>query len=72
MLIYYLNDKQTDDMKVIVELYDNRPMSASVPKRVTCTVAEAQVPMKGIAATPQYAFTPLQLFNYLLLIHAYK
>ncbi|KAM7528644.1 hypothetical protein LguiB_032054 [Lonicera macranthoides] len=43
-----------DDMKVIVELYDDRPMSASVPKRVTCTVAEAQVPMKGIAATPHY------------------
>ncbi|KAF5930089.1 hypothetical protein HYC85_030962 [Camellia sinensis] len=30
------------------------PMSASVPQRVTCKVVEAQVPMKGIAATPHY------------------
>ncbi|CAL5354269.1 unnamed protein product [Camellia sinensis] len=35
-------------------LYDERPMSASVPQRVTCKVVEAQVPMKGIAATPHY------------------
>ncbi|KAK9273466.1 hypothetical protein L1049_018276 [Liquidambar formosana] len=43
-----------DDMKVMLQLYDGRPMSASVPKRVTCTVAEAQGHMKGITATPQY------------------
>jgi translation elongation factor P len=43
-----------DDMKVIVELYDDRPMSASVPNRVTCKVAETRDPMKGIHATPQY------------------
>ncbi|CAK9144728.1 unnamed protein product [Ilex paraguariensis] len=41
-------------MTVTVQLFDERPMSASVPQRVTCTVAEAQVPMKGIAATPHY------------------
>ncbi|KAA8549676.1 hypothetical protein F0562_001306 [Nyssa sinensis] len=43
-----------DDMRVTVELYDEKPMSASVPQRVTCKVVEAQVPMKGIAATPHY------------------
>ncbi|PSR86909.1 Elongation factor P like [Actinidia chinensis var. chinensis] len=43
-----------DDMKVTVQLYDQKPMSASVPQRVTCKVVEAQVPMKGIAATPHY------------------
>lgn len=43
-----------DDMKVSLQLYDGRPMSASVPKRVTCTVAEAQGHMKGVTATPQY------------------
>ncbi|GMP92133.1 hypothetical protein CsSME_00042487 [Camellia sinensis var. sinensis] len=42
-----------DNMTVTVQLYDERPMSASVPQRVTCKVVEAQVPMKGIAATPQ-------------------
>jgi len=40
-------------MTVTVQLYDGKPMSASVPQRVTCKVVEAQVPMKGIAATPQ-------------------
>ncbi|CAA2986465.1 uncharacterized protein LOC111405849 isoform X2 [Olea europaea var. sylvestris] len=43
-----------DDMKVIVQLYDERPMSASVPHRVTCTVTEAAEPIKGIGATPHY------------------
>ncbi|KAJ0793171.1 putative ribosomal protein L2, domain 2 [Helianthus annuus] len=42
-----------DDITVSVELFNDRPMSASVPKRVTCTVVEAQVPMKGMGATPQ-------------------
>ncbi|XP_071720919.1 uncharacterized protein [Rutidosis leptorrhynchoides] len=41
-----------DDITVSVELFNDRPMSASVPKRVTCTVAEAQVQMKGMGATP--------------------
>ncbi|KAI3511667.1 hypothetical protein L1887_18824 [Cichorium endivia] len=41
-----------DDVTVSVELFNDRPMSASVPKRVTCTVVEAQVPMKGMGATP--------------------
>ncbi|XP_034688383.1 elongation factor P [Vitis riparia] len=43
-----------DDMKVTLHLCDGKPTSASVPKRVTCTVVEAQVPVKGSTATPQY------------------
>ncbi|KAI4344845.1 hypothetical protein L6164_012032 [Bauhinia variegata] len=36
-----------DELKVKVYFYDDKPLSASVPKRVTCTVKEA------IAATPR-------------------
>ncbi|XP_028759655.1 uncharacterized protein LOC114718492 [Neltuma alba] len=36
-----------DEMKVKVQFYDDKPLSASVPKRVTCTVKEE------IAATPR-------------------
>lgn len=43
-------------MSVTVELYDDKPMSASVPPRVTCTVVETQAPVKGIGATPQYVY----------------
>ncbi|KAL3529796.1 hypothetical protein ACH5RR_009118 [Cinchona calisaya] len=43
-----------DDMKVTLQLYDKRPMSASIPQKVTCIVAEAQVHVKGSTATPQY------------------
>ncbi|KAJ8645127.1 hypothetical protein MRB53_006875 [Persea americana] len=43
-----------EDMKVSLQMYDGKPMSASVPQRVTCTVTEAQSPMKGLTATPQY------------------
>ncbi|XP_027072767.1 uncharacterized protein [Coffea arabica] len=43
-----------DDMKVKLQLYDEKPMSVSIPPKVTCTVAEAQVPIKGSTATPQY------------------
>ncbi|KAG7022024.1 efp, partial [Cucurbita argyrosperma subsp. argyrosperma] len=42
-----------DDMKVMVQLFNDTPLSASVPKRVTCVVKEAQPPMKGIAAAPK-------------------
>ncbi|XP_059659372.1 uncharacterized protein LOC132306138 isoform X6 [Cornus florida] len=41
-----------DDMKVNVQLYDGKPVSASIPQRVTCKVVEAQAPIKGIGATP--------------------
>ncbi|XP_033513863.1 uncharacterized protein [Nicotiana tomentosiformis] len=42
-----------DDMKVSVQMYDGRAMSASIPTRVTCTVAESEIPMRA-SATPQY------------------
>lgn len=43
-----------DDMKVTLQMYDGKPMSASIPTRVTCTVAEAKSHIKGLTATPQY------------------
>lgn len=43
-----------DDMKVTVQYYDGKPMSASVPQRVTCTVVDAQPNTKGLTAAPQY------------------
>ncbi|RAL39942.1 hypothetical protein DM860_008082 [Cuscuta australis] len=43
-----------DDMKVSVQMYDERPMSASIPTRVTCTISEAPVHVKGASVTPQY------------------
>ncbi|KAJ8432684.1 hypothetical protein Cgig2_034010 [Carnegiea gigantea] len=43
-----------DDMTVTVQYFDDRPMSASVPHRVTCKVVEAQTPMKGLSVNPQY------------------
>ncbi|XP_072951659.1 uncharacterized protein [Typha angustifolia] len=43
-----------DDMSVTLQYYDGRPMSASVPQRVTCTVVEAQPNTKGLTAAPQY------------------
>ncbi|KAF7836949.1 Elongation factor P [Senna tora] len=41
-----------DEMKVKVQFYDDKPLSASVPKRVTCTIKEE------IAATPRYMSLP--------------
>ncbi|KAL8252529.1 hypothetical protein R6Q59_036222 [Mikania micrantha] len=52
LLIYYEKSMSLDDITISVELFNDRPMSASVPKRVICTVVEAQVPMKGMGATP--------------------
>ncbi|XP_060197364.1 uncharacterized protein LOC132626481 isoform X1 [Lycium barbarum] len=42
-----------DDMNVNLQLYDGRAMSASIPTRATCTVAESEMPMRA-SATPQY------------------
>ncbi|GJN22953.1 hypothetical protein PR202_gb10563 [Eleusine coracana subsp. coracana] len=42
-----------DEMKVTLQYFDGRPMSASVPQRVTCTVVEAQPNTKGLTAQPQ-------------------
>lgn len=44
----------TEEMKVSLQLYDGRPLTASVPKRVTCVIKETQSPMKGVSATPRY------------------
>ena len=49
-----------EDMKVTLHLCDGKPTSASVPKQVTCTVLEAQVPVKGSTATPQYKRVTLE------------
>ncbi|CAI9108174.1 OLC1v1007720C1 [Oldenlandia corymbosa var. corymbosa] len=49
-----------EDMTVKLQMYDNQPMSASIPTKVTCTVAEAQVPVKGSSVTPQYKKVKLE------------
>ncbi|KAK8551042.1 hypothetical protein V6N12_039714 [Hibiscus sabdariffa] len=43
-----------EEMKVRLQLYDGRPLTAAVPKRVTCTIKETQTPMKGVSATHRY------------------
>ncbi|KAK8953095.1 hypothetical protein KSP40_PGU001977 [Platanthera guangdongensis] len=43
-----------EEMNVIVQCYDGKPTSASVPQRLTCMVAEAQSHSKGLTAAPQY------------------
>ncbi|KAL4332721.1 hypothetical protein GQ457_07G033440 [Hibiscus cannabinus] len=45
-----------EEMKVRLQLYDGRPLTAAVPKRVTCTIKETQTPMKGFSATHRYDF----------------
>lgn len=44
----------TAEMEVRLQLYDERPLSGSVPKRVTCTIKETQLNMKGTTITPRY------------------
>ncbi|KAF6155159.1 hypothetical protein GIB67_019685 [Kingdonia uniflora] len=43
-----------EDMEVTMQFYDGKAMSASVPPRVTCTVAEAKSHVKGLSVAPQY------------------
>ncbi|KAL9248425.1 hypothetical protein vseg_021749 [Gypsophila vaccaria] len=43
-----------EDMTVRLQYFDGRPLSATVPYRVTCTVVDAQAPMKGLSVNPQY------------------
>ncbi|EEF27623.1 Elongation factor P, putative [Ricinus communis] len=43
-----------EDMQVKLQLYDEAPLSGSIPKQVTCTIKETQPPMKGLTATPRY------------------
>lgn len=42
----------TDGMEVSVQLYDDRPLSASIPNKVTCTVVEAAEAQKGSGTPP--------------------
>ena len=56
-------------MKVTLHLCDGKPTSASVPKRVTCTVVEAQVPVKGSTATPQYVSTFSDIYSHIDALH---
>ncbi|BBH04288.1 elongation factor P family protein, partial [Prunus dulcis] len=49
-----------EELKVKVELFNGIPLSASVPKHVTCIVKEAQPPVKGIAATPKDKIAEMQ------------
>ncbi|CAL9226908.1 unnamed protein product [Arabidopsis halleri] len=43
-----------EEMKVQLQLYDGRALSASIPKHITCTVVETQDPMKGLTSAPRY------------------
>ncbi|EPS58314.1 hypothetical protein M569_16501, partial [Genlisea aurea] len=41
-----------DEMKVSIQLYNERALSASIPDRVMCTVVEAAETQKGSGPTP--------------------
>ncbi|KAL8529038.1 hypothetical protein ACS0TY_006486 [Phlomoides rotata] len=41
-----------DEMQVTVRLYDEKPLSVSIPVRVTCTVVDAAEALKGRGPTP--------------------
>lgn len=41
-------------MKVSLELFDGKPLSASLPKRVTCAIKEIHASTKGPTVTPRY------------------
>uniref|UniRef100_A0A2P2LKG6 Uncharacterized protein LOC105142313 isoform X1 n=1 Tax=Rhizophora mucronata TaxID=61149 RepID=A0A2P2LKG6_RHIMU len=43
-----------EEMKVKLQLYDGRPLSGSVPRKVTCSIKEIQVNPKGTTITPRY------------------
>ncbi|CAL1386130.1 unnamed protein product [Linum trigynum] len=43
-----------EDLKVKLQLYDDRPLSGSVPKQVTCSIKETLANMKGTTVTPRY------------------
>ncbi|XP_031401661.1 uncharacterized protein LOC116211425 [Punica granatum] len=41
-----------EEMKVTLRLFDDRPLSGSIPKRVICIVKETPPQVKGVSATP--------------------
>ncbi|CAL1373155.1 unnamed protein product [Linum trigynum] len=43
-----------EDLKVKLQLYDDRPLSGSVPKQVACSIKETLANMKGTTVTPRY------------------
>ncbi|KAH7560373.1 hypothetical protein JRO89_XS10G0006900 [Xanthoceras sorbifolium] len=43
-----------DEMKVKLQLFDGKPLSASIPKRATCTIKEVHANVKGQTVTPRY------------------
>lgn len=45
-----------EEMKVQLQLYDGRALAAFLPKHVTCTIEETQLPMKGLTSAPRYVF----------------
>ena len=49
-------------MRVTIRLYDDIPLSASVPKRVTCIVKEAHDHMKGIPTPPKWVLSFCKCF----------
>lgn len=50
-------------MKVKVQFYDDKPLSASVPKRVTCTVKDRI----AVAATPRYMSSSEKIYIFAFL-----
>ncbi|KAL5547691.1 hypothetical protein UlMin_002926 [Ulmus minor] len=49
-----------DEMRVKVEVFNGTPLSAKVPKHVTCIIKEAQPPVKGIGVTPREKIAVLE------------
>lgn len=43
-----------EDIPVILHIYEEKVMSATIPTKVTCKIVDAQDLIKGATATPQY------------------
>ncbi|KAJ8754991.1 hypothetical protein K2173_015503 [Erythroxylum novogranatense] len=43
-----------EEMKIKLQLFDGRPLSGLVPKKVTCLIKETQANPKGLTVTPRY------------------
>ena len=50
----------TDGMKVLVQSYEDRPISVQIPLQVVLTVAEADAVMRGGTAAPSYKTAVLE------------
>ena len=49
-----------DGMKVMLQMYEGRPIGISIPQHVTLTVAEADPVLKGGTAAPSYKSAVLE------------